>query len=388
MYIAFVTFGNITQHATLKRATGMAKPLMAAGHRVAILLEETEDNVARVALECPDVEIHYLHRNGAWHDLRERQKVINAIKPDVVWVCGPGFRNFVTGVKGRSDAITIADHSELLSGIPSRPKFRRLYDYMTEVVFAFAFKEHVVSSRYLERIYGQRLKRFGRKVKPLYFPYAYNRSILEDEPATIVDSLRDQHLGQKVAVYLGTFTENYGIFDMIEAAERVSKENADFRLILMGQGREKERALEMIKERGLEEVVLFPGFVAEEDLSSYFSIADTFICPLRDTVQDWARCPSKLFLFLPYAKPVVTCKIGEAAEIFGDDGYYYEPRNIDSMVQALCAAIRGQDTRRPVDRSLHDWDERVRVFLNWLQETHPDVLKDNGTYVSNRIQGS
>ena len=85
---------------------------------------------------------------------------------------------------------------------------------------------------------------------------------------------------------------------------------------------------------------------------------------------------------------MVTCKIGEAAEIFGDDGYYYEPRNIDSMVQALCAAIRGQDTRRPVDRSLHDWDERVRVFLNWLQETHPDVLKDNGTYVSNRIQGS
>ena len=44
MKIAFVTFGNFDGHATLKRATGMARPLILAGHEVYLLLEDSDVN--------------------------------------------------------------------------------------------------------------------------------------------------------------------------------------------------------------------------------------------------------------------------------------------------------------------------------------------------------
>ena len=42
-----------------------------------------------------------------------------------------------------------------------------------------------------------------------------------------------------------------------------------------------------------------PGFVDEEDISQYFSVASAFISPMNDTTQDWVRCPSKMYLYLP-----------------------------------------------------------------------------------------
>ena len=60
MRIAFVTFGNFDGHATLKRATGMAGPLIAQGHEVVLLLEDCEINREKVELECPSAEV-------VWH---------------------------------------------------------------------------------------------------------------------------------------------------------------------------------------------------------------------------------------------------------------------------------------------------------------------------------
>ena len=56
MRICFITFGNVTDYATLKRATGLAGPLIARGHSVSIVIEDTVDNRARLAFECPDVQ--------------------------------------------------------------------------------------------------------------------------------------------------------------------------------------------------------------------------------------------------------------------------------------------------------------------------------------------
>ena len=57
MKICFVTFGNVTDYATLKRATGLAEPLIARGHSVSIVIEDTFDNRARLTFECPNAGI-------------------------------------------------------------------------------------------------------------------------------------------------------------------------------------------------------------------------------------------------------------------------------------------------------------------------------------------
>ena len=122
----------------------------------------------------------------------------------------------------------------------------------------------------------------------------------------------------------------------------------------------------MVEDLELENQVEFPGYVPETEISSYFAVASVFLCPLRDTVQDWARCPSKLFLFLPYKKPIVSCRIGEAAELLGESGFYYIPNDVISMTRVLNLAMDANPKAQIPNPREHDWEARVATFQAWL----------------------
>ena len=126
MRIAFVTFGCFDSHATLKRATGMAAPLLEKGHEVYLLLEDAPINREKAALECPEAEVIW-HRSesSAFAERSQKQKTVNEIRPDVVWICGVGLRNWVR--KPARHTIMLADHSELYSQVSSSAIRRVIY---------------------------------------------------------------------------------------------------------------------------------------------------------------------------------------------------------------------------------------------------------------------
>lgn len=126
MHIAFVTFGNYDGHATLKRATGMAGALSLRGIKVTLLLEECACNREKASLECPTADVVW-HQRGetALHERHQKSQSLADLKPDVVWVCGVGPRNWVK----RPDAqcIMLADHSELFSALGNGILYRSRY---------------------------------------------------------------------------------------------------------------------------------------------------------------------------------------------------------------------------------------------------------------------
>ena len=366
MKLAFVTFGNISQHATLKRATGMAPALANSGVEVTILLEDSPDNRDRVQLECPDITIFYHHRHP--FPLKERKQKINhlkRIKPDVVWICGVGLRNWI--LPSKDFPVVLGDHAELLSGITSRFWTRRIWDNFNEWAHLPSFSGQICASRYLEKLYTKRNEQLGLCRPVHYSPYAYNAEVLESKP-TILGSLQGAYGDKKNILYMGSFWENYGFWDMLYVFRDLLQERSDFRVLMMGKGPEKEAGIAWIKEHDLADRLKILGYIPEEELSSYFHLADLFLCPLRDTVQDWARCPSKLFMYLPFGKPVVTCPIGEAFEIFGNDGFYYKPGDRSEMKNALVRALDAGNEWKALDPQVHSWQARVDAFLPWLKE--------------------
>ena len=83
-------------------------------------------------------------------------------------------------------------------------------------------------------------------------------------------------------------------------------------------------------------------------------------------MQDWARCPSKLFMYLPFQHPVVTCQIGEAAELFGEKGLYYQPGDVDSLVCALSRVLTQDVGIDAITLDDHTYTARTKTFLSWL----------------------
>lgn len=366
MKLTFVTFGNISQHSTLKRATGMAPVLQQAGLDVSILLEDSPDNRERAALECPDASIYYHQRSHS--ALQERaQKIahLNALRPDVVWVCGAGVRNWI--LPSRNCPVVLGDHAELLSAIDSRSLLRRRWDSLNEWAHLPSFSGHICASRYLEKLYTRRNRMLGLNRPVHYSPYAYNSDMLESTP-TILDALQAIYQGKKNILYMGSFWENYGFWDMLHVFRQMFSERDDFRVLMMGKGPEKEAGISWIREHGLEDRLKILGYIPEEELSSYFHLADAFVCPLRDTIQDWARCPSKLFMYLPFKKPIVTCPIGEAYEIFGDQGFYYAPGQRQELKCALEQVLELDEWLPSADPQQHSWSKRGDDFLEWLRE--------------------
>jgi glycosyltransferase involved in cell wall biosynthesis len=348
----------------------MAAPLIKVGHQVTLLLEDSEDNRLKVAQECPEANVVYHQRYAsALQERRQKQETVKQLAPDCVWICAVGARTWVR--RPHSKCIMLADHSELPSAFVKKP-VRKFYEYLCEWGHIFAFDGHICASRYLERFYAKRMQRVGKPAKAHHSPYAYNRLLLQTEPV-ILEDLQSRYTGKKTIVYMGGFWENYGFWDMLHSFQNLARSRSDLQMLMLGKGPEKEAGAQWIRDQGLEDRIHLVGYAPEEHLSSYFSFADLFICPLRNTIQDIARCPSKLYMYLAFKKPIVTCRIGEAEQVFGDNGYYYEPGNRAALQSALLDVLENADMNRLPGLELHDWEARTASFLEWFAAEFPQI---------------
>jgi glycosyltransferase involved in cell wall biosynthesis len=219
----------------------------------------------------------------------------------------------------------------------------------------------VAASRWLQDHYLQRVLKCGRsKIPVTYLPYAQHTDL------DMIDAEETQWLRQQFndcfnIVFLGSMIRNYGLFLMLEACVKLRATNNKYKLHLIGDGTDLEAAREFVMLHDISDMVVFTGYLPEERLGSYLKMADAFLVPLYPTIQDQARCPSKTYLYLPFQKPVLTCRIGESAELFTDDRFFF--RSADSADLADKILKLDKDMSYPLpDPALHTWKVRAQSF--------------------------
>lgn len=370
MRICFVTTGDLRTNASIRRAVGMTPPLARHGHAVAIAAWDTPDNRASLTAACPEAEQLWLEAGvPALQERREKDRLVHAWRPDVIFLCGVALRNLLPcdgrWLTGRAQAgaacRVVAEHAEWIS-----PDCRRGLRYLVARTCNWrsqaAVDGLVCASRYLERHY-RRVCGPGKRV--LYLPYAFTPQPVVDVPASIRPAA-----GMKRLVYLGAIVRVYGMFELLAGAACLMRRRADFVLDLLGTGSDFQAAEQWISDAGLGDRIRLHGYVADSDLPAWLASAAVFVAPLHDTRQDRARCPSKLYGYLPFARPIVTCQVGEAAELLGPDGFYYQPGDANDLARCLDQALNATGTWRPRAVTLADqtWDARTTTFERWLQD--------------------
>lgn len=370
--IAFVTTGDIKDIATAKRALGMANPLNELGWEVHIVMEDSSHNKVRFALECStSIRIHYYKKCGAISEIRAKNRLIKQIKPDYVYICAFVFRNLV-GIN--NSYLKLVEHSELQSAIPDIKGLKKISAIFLEYFSILYADVLLCASRYLEKEYIEKSKSIFRKTPIMYFPYAFSDILFRLKSQNEIPSHILKLENKKNFLFLGNITRNYGIFTMLEAFNQLSIKNIDTRLILLGKGKHYLEALSYVKENNLQDFVLMPGFVEEEDIANYFSIATAFISPMNDSVQDWARCPSKLYMYLPFMKPVISCEIGEPFQVLGTSGYYYETGSSQSMAFVIQELIV-ESIPKTTNYEIHTWEYRTKEFDLFINKCKINLKK-------------
>ena len=369
MKICFITTGNEEKVATMKRAIGLAEPLIDMGHEVHIISLDCEENRKRFYIECPRATIHYIHNTSVYKEIVNKRLLIKKIKPDFIYVCAFVFRNFICKYNIDRRTLIIVEHSELFSAIPSVQAWKRKAYLMMEWVCKYLYCGQIAASRYLEKYLKAKLPPQKQKTV-FYSPYAYSYSVMLKK-SILFNEISKKYSRHKIVLYMGLLRLNYGFSYLIEAAKYLKESEKPVKILIMGNGVHKGIAENMIQELKLQNVVELLGYVKEEDLSSYFSIADAFVSPLFDTVQDWARCPSKLFMYLPFNQPIITCKIGEAKELFSENyKYYYKISDSEDLYKKILEAVYDTHYVSPYNEKEHEWTRRAIDMMTWINGTY------------------
>ena len=339
--ITFLTTGDIRKIATMKRALGMANPLADLGWQVSIVVMDCEENRSRIKLSCDQrIDIRYFQGGNAFSERRQKSRIIRTLDPDILFCCSYSFRNRAAKRDLRPGCRLVVEHSELASAILGLPRLKRwLYAYY-EWLAVRRSDMRVSASRWLQIYYRERTRRSGRVATPVtYLPYAHETD-MDRIDASEVHRLRQTYADHFNIVFLGSMIRNYGLFLMLEACVKLRDEKVNYRLHLIGEGPDLQEARQYADVHGIGAMVVFTGYVSEETLGA---------------------CPSKTYLYLPFRKPVLTCRIGESAELFDDERFFFRPGDSTDLAEKILSLNKSNDYPLP-DPELHTWRVRARSF--------------------------
>ncbi len=138
-----------------------------------------------------------------------------------------------------------------------------------------------------------------------------------------------------------TMIEQKGLFDFLEVARRFRDRSGQVRFVVIGDGRLRPRLEERRRELGLEESVVFTGWLPHANELAVPGF-DIFFQPSL-----WEAMSIALLEAMTAAKPVVATRVGEAPHIVEDgvDGLLVDPGDVDGMTEALRRLVDDPELR-------------------------------------------
>ena len=159
-----------------------------------------------------------------------------------------------------------------------------------------------------------------------------------------------------VLLYHGRVDRRKGVFDMIDALERLDAEGARFRLVLSGIGPDLDEATRRVEAAGLSRLTTLRGYVDYEEAPRAYAGADIFVSPtyaegFSNTILEAMSC----------GLATVSCRVVGVMDCLrdGDNGLLVEAGDVDALTTALRRLITDRALReRLAARALDECRQR------------------------------
>ena len=143
-------------------------------------------------------------------------------------------------------------------------------------------------------------------------------------------------LNEKFIVsYFGTFGLSQGLETILKAAE-ILKDKSNIHLLLLGNGADRGKLLDLKNELKLDNVTILEP-ISKEELVDYYSISDLMLVPLRKLRLFNSALPSKMFEIMAMGKPIIHTVDGEARKLLEKEnvGKYVEAENYKELADTI-----------------------------------------------------
>lgn len=164
-------------------------------------------------------------------------------------------------------------------------------------------------------------------------------------------------LPEKFLLYMGTLQPRKNLPFLIEAFAKTKAQNPELKLVIAGNinaHNADPRIKEQLEKLSLENDVVFPGFVDEDDKAAIFAAAHAFVFP---SLYEGFGIP--VLEAMSQAVPVVASEIESLKEIGGDCALFFDINSLDDLSEKLYTVCMDQVVR---ERLIQAGKERISLF--------------------------
>lgn len=161
-----------------------------------------------------------------------------------------------------------------------------------------------------------------------------------------------KHLGLSLSdsyiCFVGSLYPWQGVEFLITAMPYILKECPNTRVLVVGDGEMKDKLIELSKQLGVSDKVLFAGKVAYEQVPWYINASDICVAPfVKERNQRIGLSPLKLCEYLACGKPVVASRISglEILEEY-ECGFLVDPENSEALATRIMELLRNPELRQ------------------------------------------
>ncbi len=211
------------------------------------------------------------------------------------------------------------------------------------------------------------------KINPKKIEVIYNAASFSSENAR-PENVREKYNleNEPIIFFLGRLTEQKGIEYLIYAAKKILKKFPDTKILISGQGYLLESLKKFSRILGIEDSIIFTGFLPPEELKDYYSAADVFVSPsiyepFGITILEAMECET----------PVIVTENTGVAENFNHLKHLIKvkPRNSDELAKSVITLLKNKSLKKKIGKSgkefsrkIYSWDKITKNIIKIYEE--------------------
>ncbi len=161
------------------------------------------------------------------------------------------------------------------------------------------------------------------------------------EEASVSAFRRRHSLPDRFLLYVGTLEPRKNLATLIRAFAAFRQGHAGLKLVLAGgKGWLYQPTLALVEELGLQNDVVFPGYIPENALPLWYNAAEVFVYP--SLYEGFGLPPLEA---MACGTAVIASNASSLPEVVGDAGLLVTPEDVDEWYAALCQLTRDSDLR-------------------------------------------
>lgn len=179
-------------------------------------------------------------------------------------------------------------------------------------------------------------KGFGRTIRVI--PFGVNLTEYKFRDRLVRDS-KTLTIG-----FVGRMLPGKGLNILAEALERISSD--DWKLLVVGNGPEREPFTQRLKELNLFQRAQFTGAVGYEKMPPYFQEIDLLVVPTQTTARIREQFGRVIIEAMASGVPVIGSTCGAIPEVIGQAGVVFPEGDADALATAIQRLLADKDVRR------------------------------------------